>query len=88
MSPKEAFAKGPHKENHRKWAESASAEVARDAALLEFVMNQPDGSDLAKGWDAHSQLVGAKRILGILFNLHLQEEPPKPTRLTTLRPPS
>ena len=88
MTAKEIFLKSPHREPHEKWTMSADAEAARDAAMLEFVAQQPRGTNVSEAWDLHCQLIGAKRYAEILFSIHLRDETPKPTKLATLRPPS
>lgn len=87
MTPKEIFLKGPHKEAHEKWVGTNAADAARDTALLLFVQEQPIARNPDQGWDSHSQLIGARRVLEILFKLHLPEEEPKITKLPNIKPP-
>ena len=87
MTTKEIFLKGPHREAHEKWCATNAADAARDAALLLFVQEQPATRTLDQGWDCHSQILGAKRVLEILFTLHLQPELGKTTQFKNLKPP-
>lgn len=81
-TPKAAFiANSQMRDDWEKIVTTKAAEAARDAALLQFVHDQPDANAPATAWDAHSQLVGAKKMLKILFNLHLVEEPQRAPRL-------
>lgn len=83
-TPKEAFIATPHRQDWERITQTKAAEAARDAALLQFVYDQPDANAPAASWDAHSQLVGARKMLNLLFNLHLKEEPRTPMKLTHL----
>lgn len=86
MTTKEMFLNSPHREAHQKWVESAAADAARDAAFLMFAIEA--SAARSPDLDAHSQLVGARKVLDILFRLHLKDEPPKRTTLTNLKAPS
>lgn len=87
MTTKEMFLNSPHREAHQKWVESAAADAARDAALVLLMLEQPASPDPSRGWDSHSQLVGARRVLEILFRLHLKDEAAKGLKLPVLKPP-
>lgn len=87
-SPKEQFLKSVHREAHEKWSTTVAAEAARDAALLQFIHEQPDVIDPSRSWDQHSRLLGARRILDILYNLWAKDEPAKATRFPNIKPPS
>lgn len=88
-TPKENFiANAVQRDEFEKIMGTKTMQSARDAALLQFVMEQPREMEVNKAWDAHSQLVGARRMLDILFNLHLAQQTPKQERMPTLRPPS
>lgn len=67
---------------------SSTFDAACDAALIELVLEQPTVGTPDKGWDSHSQVLGARRILEILTKLHLKEEPVKTERMRNLPPPS
>jgi len=84
MKPKEAFLKGPHRENHERWATTISAEAARDAAMLEFVALLDRPSDPSKSWDQGCRIDGAKQMLDILLSLHLKDNPQTGMRLNQL----
>lgn len=85
MTPKAAFIQNSQlRDDWEKITATKAAEAARDAALLQFVHEQPDANSPATSWDAHSQLVGAKKMLTILFNLHLKEEPRPAMKLTQI----
>lgn len=88
MNTREIFLNSPHRKAHETWVGTAAAEAARDAALLLLVHEQPTALNPDRGWDSHSQLVGARRVMEILFKLHLPEEQPKITRLPNIKPPS
>lgn len=88
MTPKEQFLTSAHREPLEKWATTASGQSARDTALLQFVHEQPGAIDPSRAWDQHCQLVGARRILEILFNLWAKDEPSKGMKLPVLKPPS
>lgn len=61
-----------------------SFQVACEYALLALLQEQPEAIDPSKGWDSHSQLVGARRVLEILKTLHQPEEASKPEKQKTL----
>jgi hypothetical protein len=89
MTPKEAFlANKTLKEEHQKYMMTKAADAARDAALLQFIAEQPRGGSGGEAWDSHSHLVGARRYIEIFFNLHVPEEPQNRTKLPSLRPPA
>lgn len=87
MTTREIFLKSPHREPHERWVATNAADAARDTALLLFVQEQPLARNPDHGWDCHSQLIGARRVLEILFKLHLPEEEPKITKLPNIKPP-
>lgn len=89
MTPKEKFLTLPDiRSDWERITQTKAAEVAMEAALLQFVHEQPDGAEApGAAWDQHSQLVGAKKVLRILFNLHLKEQPVEPMKLTRLPTP-
>jgi len=60
-------------------------EPACSAALLGLIESMPAHSaDPSKAWDAYLQIVGARRVLGILSELHVKDELPRPTVFPTL----
>jgi hypothetical protein len=63
---------------------SPAFEAATDAALLQMQMDMPDPADMAKGWDAHSQMSGAKRFLAILSTIHHPIATPKSRKSPSL----
>lgn len=83
-TPKESFLASAHRPDWEKIVNTKAAQEARNAALLEFVSNQPAANSPAIAWDAHSQLVGARAILDLLFSMHLKEEPKEPLKMTHL----
>lgn len=87
MTTRELFLNSPHRKAHEAWVGTTAAEAARDAALLLLVHEQPTIRTLDQGWDAHSQIIGARRVLEILFKLHLPEEAPKLMRLPNIKAP-
>lgn len=89
-TPKQSFiSENTTRDEFEKLIGSKTMLKARDAALLQFVHEQPREQEVNKAWDAHSQLIGARRMLDIFFNLHLVElPPPKAERLPSLRIPS
>lgn len=88
MKPKDDFIGSKNKLPHEAWVGTEAATAARDAAMLEFVARLPDAIEPGSGALAHAQLCGARRMLDILFTLHLQEEPRKFVRMPNLAPPS
>jgi hypothetical protein len=83
-TPKELFLASPHREEWERIVGTKTALAAKDAALLQFIYEQPDGSGPSDAWDQHSQLAGAKKMLRLLFNLHLKETSKPPIKLTQL----
>ena len=43
--------------------------VACEAAMIEMQISLPGAENPSKGWDAHSQMVGARKFLSYLLNL-------------------
>lgn len=83
-SPKQAFLESPHKISHEKFVQTESFQTACDYALLVLVQEQPHAPDPSKGWDSHSQLIGARRVLDILKSLSEAEKQPEPVKQKTL----
>ena len=78
MTSKERFQAGPHKDPHRKWASSEVGEIATETALLTMIDNLPLSMSPSESWDNHSQIVGARKVLSILRELHIPEKQTKP----------
>lgn len=78
--PKQAFIESPFRADHEKTAQKESFQAACDYALLTFLHEQPEAGDPAKGWDSHSQMIGARRVLDILKTIHKAESQSKPVR--------
>jgi hypothetical protein len=74
---KESFINSPWKESHSKIVQTEDFLRSCDYALLQLMEEQPDAMDPAKGWDSHSQLTGAKRVLDILKTLSTPEKKPE-----------
>lgn len=82
--PKTAFIESPHRAEHEKTVLKESFQVACDYALLAFLQEQPQAGDPARGWDSHSQMIGARRILDILKTIHKAEDQTKPVKAPKL----
>ena len=87
MRAKDSFLKSAERENWERLASSKTFEVACDAALLDLLLEQPEHGTPEKGWDAHSRMMGAKRLIEILSKLHLKDVPPEPMKMRNLPPP-
>lgn len=83
-TPKQAFIESPHAISHEKTVSQESFQAACEYSLLALVQEQPYAIDPSNGWDSHSKLMGARRVLEILKSLHQQEEVQKPVKPTTL----
>lgn len=59
-------------------------QAACEYAILQFIEEQPNANEPTKHWDAHAQLVGARKILTILKTLADPVEPPKKQAPQTL----
>lgn len=85
MTPKQTFIDSNYRLDHEQTTKKPSFNAACDYALLEMLNLQPlNVSDPSKGWDAHSQMVGARKVLEILKTLHqveLEKSPNKPQTL-------
>jgi hypothetical protein len=65
---------------------SPSFEPACHAALASFVESLPTSTaEPSKSWDAHCQIVGARRVLEILSTLHEPDTTPTPQKWPTLK---
>lgn len=87
MRAKDTFLKSAERENWERLASSKTFEAACDAALLELVLEQPTVGTPDKGWDSHSQVLGARRLIEILSALHIKSEPQQPMKIRNLPPP-
>jgi hypothetical protein len=83
-TPRQAFIESPHKIEHAKTVNLESFHVACEYSLLALLQEQPEATDPSKGWDSHSQMIGARRVLEILKSLHQVEEVQKPVKPPTL----
>ena len=83
-TPKQAFIESEYRLDHEVTTKKESFKVACDYALLVLVQEQGEASDPSKGWDSHSQIVGARKVLEILKTLPQVEEEKKPVREKTL----
>lgn len=84
ITPKQAFIDSPHRKDHEVTAQKQSFQAACDYALLVLLQSQPEATDPSKGWDSHSQMIGARKVLNILKTLHLPEAESKPVKQPTL----
>ena len=84
-TPKEAFLKSEHRQKHEEMVLTASFQTACEYALLELAQSQPEATDPSKGWDAHSQMVGARKVLEILKALHEPVKEQKPLQSQSLK---
>lgn len=80
---KQAFLESPHKDVHAKIVMTDSFQTACDYAMLAFMEELPSPADPSKGWDAHSQVCGARRVLDILKTLSQS-----PAEVKVLKPPT
>lgn len=63
---------------------SPSFEPSCNAALLAMIEELPAAADVARTWDAYLQIVGARRVLEKLSELHLKDEQQKKVKYTEL----
>ena len=87
-SAKQKFLDSPSRVEFEKITNSPHFEEAINAALLQLVHELPPPTDPSRGWDTGTQIAGAKRVLEILCNLHLKDEPPHTLKLPQLKQPS
>lgn len=76
-TPRDRFQETKFSKPHADLAVSDGFQSACEYAILQFVAEQPSAMDPTKHWDAHAQLIGARRILDILKALADPVEPPK-----------
>lgn len=88
MNAKEAFLKGPHRAPFEQLVLNEHFQPAMEAALLALVQEQNPNAGVNDSWDAHSQLVGARRFIEILEALHKPETVTKIPRFPNLKTPS
>lgn len=75
-TPKELFQTSPHFQPFQKLLESPSFEPACQTALMVLVDQFPAHTGtMNESWDAHCQIVGARRVLQILSTLHQPDVP-------------
>ncbi len=85
---REAFLTLPACAEFKKMAETNSFDTACEYALLTMFEEIPEEADPNGGWTQYARTIGARRVLEILRTIHLKQEPPKPYRPPTLKPPS
>lgn len=83
-TPKQSFIDSPHRKDHEATTQKPSFQAACDYALLVLLQSQPDAADPSKGWDSHSQMIGARKVLDILKTLHQVEAESKPVKQPAL----
>lgn len=76
-TPRDRFQETKHAKSHADLAVSDGFQSACEYAILQFVAEQPNANEPTKHWDAHAQLIGARRILDILKTLADPVEPAK-----------
>lgn len=75
MTAKEMFMHSEHRVRFEEMVKTPGFMVACDYALLAMVESQEmDGLNPSSGWDAHSQLVGARKLLAVLKNLPFEKK--------------
>ena len=85
----QAFIMSGHAPAFEKMAETIAFDTATEYALLSFIEELPTVSpDPNTQWSMMSQIIGARRVLVILKEMHLKKEAVAPTKPATLRPPS
>ena len=78
---KELFRKTVYFDDYQKLISTAAFEPACHAALSTLLESFPESTaDPSKSWDAHCQMVGARRVLDILNRLHEPDQPFKEVR--------
>lgn len=84
-TPKELFHASSHFQGFQKLLESPAFEPACQAALAVLVHQFPAHTGtMNESWDAHCQIVGARRVLEILSTLHEPDVPLKQTEWPSL----
>ena len=87
MTAKDTFISSEHRLKWEEVSQSPYFQAACDYALLTMVEQQDgDGLNPSQSWDAHSQLVGARRLVAILKNLHVKRREPEPLKWDQLKP--
>lgn len=86
MKAKADFIKSPLREKFESLIVQEAMQQALDSSLLEFVQEQPITGDVSSSWDAHSQLIGARKFISILSNLHLIPTVTKGPKFENLKP--
>jgi len=82
---KELFQSSPAFADFSQILTNRAFEPACSAALLGLIESLPAHSaDPSKAWDAYLQIVGARRVLEILSELHVKDEPSKAVPFPTL----
>jgi hypothetical protein len=82
---RERFLTSPHRAEFEKIATSAAFESACDYALLALESEMPSSlADPSKSWDYGCHMIGARRVLAILKELHVAPEPAPALKAKTL----
>lgn len=87
MNAKETFLKSKHRPWWEELVQTEGFRAGIESAMLVMVQGQADGGTPSDSWDQHSQLVGARRFVRILENLHAPEKTERPIRFPNLEPP-
>lgn len=75
---KELFRSSPDFKGYQEIIANAAFESACNAALLVMIEDLPKHTGApSDSWDAHCQIVGARKVLEKLSELHLKDEPEK-----------
>lgn len=85
-SAKETFCHSPHRAAHERTVQTESFQTACDYALLQLLSEMPSAPDPQRGWDSHSQMCGARRIIQILKTLHEPVKNPVAPKIDRLNP--
>lgn len=84
---REAFLRSQARLPFQQIAESVTFDTACEYALLSYLETFPPTEDPNTGWTHASRVQGAMQVLQILRTIHLEQEPPKESRLPRLKPP-
>lgn len=83
---KELFRSSPDFKGYQEIVANAAFESACNAALLVMIEDLPKHTgDPAASWDCHCQIVGARKVLEKLSELHLKDEAPTKEKWPTLK---
>jgi len=83
---KQLFQSSPAFKEFQAMLASPAFEPACNAAILGLIESLPaTAADPSKSWDCYLQIVGARRVLEILSQLHEPETTPTPQKWPTLK---